>query len=162
MSGPTGGAGGGTERGRRRPKGPLVGTVRTGMVVAQAKKGVLVELGGTELLLARARYGAAADRIEALGYGDALTVEVVADPGQSGGAGLSRVAIERSVRQPRQIEGELRRRGFDLLLAPSDGSPPYPVVVLDRAEVEDLVGTVGRWFVGAPHRGVRFVVVEGP
>ncbi|QXC61919.1 hypothetical protein KSP35_03590 [Aquihabitans sp. G128] len=119
-----------------------------------------VELGGAELLLARSRWGAAADQIEAMGYGDALTVEVVADPG--GGTGLSRVAIERSVRQPRAIEGELRRAGPDLELVPADGSPPFTVVLLDRfaVEAEALAGRSGSWAVGAPHRAVRFVVAD--
>lgn len=147
---------------RRRPTGPPVGSIATGMVVGQAKRGVLVELGAAELLLPRSKYASATDRIEEMGYGDALTVEVVADPGQPGGAGLSRVGIERSVRQPRPIEGELRRDDAGVLLAPSDGSASIPVVLLDRGAVEVglLVGTSDQWMVGAPHRDRRFVVLD--
>lgn len=132
------------------------------MVVGQAKRGVLVELGSTEVLLPRARYGAAGDRIEELGYGDPLTVEVVADPSQPGGTSLSRVAIERSVRQPRPVDGELRRSDAGVVVVPADGSVPIPVVLLDRSTIDVglLVGTVDRWWVGAPHRDVRFVVLD--
>ena len=152
MSAPSGSP----RRGPRGPKGPPVGTILTAMVVGQGKKGVLVELGGAELPMARSRYGAAADRIEALGYGDALTVEVVADAG--GGTGLCRVAIERSVRQPREIEGVLRRRGADVELVPADGSSPFVVVLLDRVASAAELDRAGTWLVGAPHRGVRFVL----
>jgi hypothetical protein len=138
------------------PKGPAVGTVLTGMIVGQAKKGVLVELGAIELLLPRSRYGAAADRIEEAGYGEALTVEVVAGPDGSG-PGLTRVAIERSFRQPRSIDGVLRRQGSGFLLAPDDGGDAIAVLVLDRLDSDALVGTSTTWSVGAPYRGVRLV-----
>lgn len=144
-------------RGGGRPRGPKVGSILTGMVVSQAKRGVLVELGAAEVLLPRARYGTAADQIEAAGYGDALTVEVVADAGPAG-TGLSRVGIERSLRQPRPIVGRLERAGSGLALVPSDGSSTIPVVVLDVREPDALVGTEGTWSVGAPYRDLRFVV----
>lgn len=145
---------------RRGPTGPPVGTIRTGMVVGQAKKGVLVELRGTELLLGRARYGAAAGRIEEAMYGDGLTVEVVADPGAPGGTALSRVGIERSVRQPRRMEGTLVRDGSSFTLVPSDGAPPFPVEVLDDREPARLLGRASWWAVGAPYRDRRFVVLD--
>jgi len=126
------------------------------MVVGEAKKGVLVELGSIELLLPRPRYGAAADQIEAAGYGAALTVEVVAASDGSGVA-LTRVPIERSLRQPRAVDGTLQRSGTGFLLVPSDGSPSFAALVLDRLAPDDLVGTERRWLVGAPHRGLRLV-----
>lgn len=156
MSGP----GGRSARGRR-PGGPKVGSILTGTVVGQAKRGVMVELGSTEVLLPRARYGAGADRLEGAGYGDAVTVEVVADPSSPGGSGLSRVGIERSLRQPRPIEGTLRRKGLAFELIPADGSAGFDVVLLDRFQAEGLVGRVATWSVGAPHRGVRFVLTDG-
>ncbi|WP_421120155.1 hypothetical protein ACE2AJ_02080 [Aquihabitans daechungensis] len=154
MAGRRSGAGSG---GGGRPKGPKVGSILTGMIVGQAKKGVMVELGSTEILLPRAKYGAAADRIEESMYGDALTVEVVADQ-QSGGVGLTRVGIERSLRQPREIAGRLRREGAGFVLVPDDGSGPIDVVVLDRTDVDDLVGDRTSWMVGATYRDRRFVV----
>ncbi len=140
-----------------RPKGPKVGSILTGMIVGQAKKGVMVELGSTELLLPRAKYGAAADRIEESMYGDALTVEVVADQ-QSGGVGLTRVGIERSLRQPRPITGRIRREGAGFVLVPDDRSGPMDIVVLDRTDADDLIGEVRPWLVGATYRGRRFAV----
>jgi len=134
-----------------------VGSILTGMIVGQAKKGVMVELGATELLLPRAKYGAAADRIEESMYGDALTVEVVADQ-QSGGVGLTRVGIERSLRQPREIAGRLRREGAGFVLVPDDGSEPIDVVVVDHADVDELVGDTATWLIGATYRDRRFVI----
>lgn len=157
MTAPTGRPGGGRRSG---PKGPPVGTIRTGMVVGQAKKGVLVDVRGTELLLARARFGAAAAQIEEAMYGDGLTIEVVADPGAPGGSALSRVGIERSVRQPRRIEGILVRDGSSFRLAPSDGSSPFAVEVLDHLEPTRLLGRQAAWAVGAPYRDRRFVVLD--
>ncbi|CAN5429183.1 hypothetical protein BH10ACT1_BH10ACT1_16340 [soil metagenome] len=156
MSGRSSPPGGGRRRG-----GPTVGAVVTGTIVGQAKRGVLVELGAVEVLLPRSRYGAASDRIEEAGYGDALTVEVVAEPGQPGGTGLSRVGIERSLRQPRAIAGTIRRQGLGFELVPADGAAAFAVVLLDRFAAEELVGRPGDWLVGAPHRDVRFVLVDG-
>ena len=138
-----------------RPKGPKVGAILTGMIVGQAKRGVMVELGSTEILLARPKYGAASDRIEESGYGDPLTVEVVAAPDQPGGTGLTRVGIERSFRQPRTIDGQLRREGAGFALVPADGSTPFAVLVLDRLDPDGLVGVPRAWSVGAPYRGIR-------
>jgi hypothetical protein len=135
-----------------------VGSILTGIIVGEAKRGVLVELGTVELLLPTARFGAAKDRIEAAGYGDALTVEVVVDASQPGGVGLGRTGIERSIRQPRAIGGRLRRQGAGVELVPSDGSEPFAVVVLDQLAVEALVGPERSWWVGAPYRGHRFVL----
>lgn len=146
-------------RGSGRPRGPAVGSILTGMIVGQAKKGVMVELGSVEVLLPRSRYGAASDRIEEAGFGDALTVEVVADAGP-GGIGLTRIGIERSLRQPRPIPGALRRQGRGLALVPDDGTGAFAVVVLDRADPDSLTGAVRTWLVGAAHRGVRFVLAE--
>lgn len=151
-----GGGGSRSNRGSRVPKGPKVGAILTGTIVGQTAKGVLVELGSSELLLARSRYGAAADRIEESGYGDALTVEVVAG-GPGDGPGLSRVGIERSLRQPRSIAGKLRREGGGFVLVPGDGSPAFAVSVLDLRDPDGLVGRSLEWSVGAPYRGVRFV-----
>lgn len=131
------------------------------MVVGEAKKGVLVELGSTELLLARSRWGAASDRIAEAGYGDALTVEVVADPGGEGTA-LDRVGIERSIRQPRAIDGTLRRQGSGFELCPADGSTAFAVIVLDRLQPDSLVGDERSWSVGAPHRAIRLVEPAPP
>jgi hypothetical protein len=151
---------------RRGPRPPrlAVGAILTGVVLGEAKRGVLVELGAVELVLPRSRYGAAADRIEGASYGAALTVEVVADPSGPGGVGLSRVGIERSVRQPRAIDGRLRRQGAGIELVPADGGDPFEVVLLDRAEPEVAAGAEGTWSVGAPYRGRRFVVadLDGP
>ncbi|MGN6693070.1 MAG: hypothetical protein ACTHN0_02750 [Aquihabitans sp.] len=144
------------KRGRGRPKGPAVGSILTVMVVGEAKKGVLVELGSHELLLPRSRYGAAGDRIEEAGYGTPLTVEVVAGPGGDG-VGLSRVSIERSFRQPRLMEGTLRRAGSGFVLAPGEGAQPFAVLVLDRLAPDELVGTERPWLVGAPYRDLRMV-----
>lgn len=116
----------------------------------------MVELGSSELLLARSRYGAAADRIEAAGYGDALTVEVIAG-GPGDGPALTRVGIERSLRQPRTISGRLRREGGGFVLVPDDGPPAFAVSVLDRRDPDGLAGPTRDWSVGAPYRGVRFV-----
>jgi hypothetical protein len=127
------------------------------MVVGEAKRGVLVELGTAELLLARSRWGAAADQIEAAGYGDALTVEVIAAPDQPGGTALTRVGIERSFRQPRAIDGVLHRRGNGFELRPVDGSEPFAVLVLDRLDPDALAGGERTWSVGAAHRGVRLL-----
>ncbi len=152
--------GSGRGRGGRGPKGPKVGSILTGMIVGQAKKGVMVELGSTEILLPRTKYGAAADRIEEAVYGDALTVEVVADQSRSNGIGITRVGIERSLRQPRSVDGRLERSGGGFQLVPSDGSEAFPVVVLDQADPDSLVGVEATWPVGAPHRGQRFAFVE--
>jgi hypothetical protein len=146
--------------GGRQPKGPKVGSILTGMIVGQAKKGVMVELGSSEILLPRTKYGAAADRIEEAMYGDALTVEVVADQSGPSGIGLTRVGIERSLRQPRSIDGRLERSGSGFRLVPSDGSDPFAVVVLDQADPDALVGTNLAWHVGAPHRDQRFAFLE--
>jgi hypothetical protein len=137
-----------------------VGTIATGMIVGQAKRGVLVELGASELLLPRSRFGAAGDRIEEATYGEPLTVEVVAEPGRPDATGLSRVGIERSVRQPRAIEGRLRRQGAGFELVPADGSEPFVVVLLDRADPEAVLGVERSWAVGAPYRDRRFVLPE--
>lgn len=145
------------QRSSGRPKGPAAGSILTGMIVGEAKKGVLVELGSSELVLPRSRYGTAADRIIESGYGDALTVEVVDAPGGAGGRTLDRVAIERSIRQPRPITGTLRRRGSGFLLEPADGADAFAVFVLDRFEPDALASTERRWLVGAPHRGIRFI-----
>jgi hypothetical protein len=127
------------------------------MVVGEAKKGVVIELGSTELLLARARWGAASDRIEEAGYGDALTVEVAAAPDQPGGTALTRVGIERSIRQPRVIDGSLHRKGSGFELRPADGSTPFAAVVLDRLDPDSLTGRERAWSVGAPHRDLRLI-----
>ncbi|MCU1369079.1 MAG: hypothetical protein JWO77_273 [Ilumatobacteraceae bacterium] len=127
------------------------------MFVGTAKKGVLVELGTTELLLARSRFGAASDRIEAAGYGDALTVEVVEAPDAPGGTALSRVGIERSIRQSRVIHGALHRKGSGFELRPADGSAPFAALVLDRLDPDALVGTDRPWSVGAPYRDIRMI-----
>jgi hypothetical protein len=136
----------------------VVGSIITGTIVGEAKRGVLVELGSAELLLPTARFGAAKDRIEAAGHGDALTVEVIVDAGQPGGVGLSRTEIERSVRQPRAIGGRLRRQGAGVELVPANGGEPFAVVVLDQLAVEALVGPERSWWVGAPYRAHRFVL----
>jgi hypothetical protein len=145
----------------RRTGGPAAGSIVTGLFVGEAKRGVLVELGTKELLLPRSRFGAAADRIEGAGYGDALTVEVVAAPDQPGGVALTRVGIERSIRQPRTMEGVLRRQGAGFELRPSDGSPPFAAVVLDHVDPGHLLGADRSWWVGAPHRGVRLLLTPG-
>lgn len=129
----------------------------TGMVVGTAKRGVQVEVGSTERILARTRYGAAAGRIDAMGYGDALTVEVVAASDQPGGLALSRIGVERSIRQAREIVGVLARQGSGLELRPSDGSIAFAVVVLDLLDPTALLGGERRWAVGAPYRGVRLI-----
>lgn len=149
---------------RRGPRVPRIapGTVATGMVVAEAKRGVLVEVKGVELLLPRSRFGAAADRIAEASYGTPLTVEVVAESGPDGGVGLSRTAIERSVRQPRPIAGHLRRSGSGVELVPTDGGEPLAVVLLDQPPGEALPGGARPFAVGAPYRGLRFVVLEAP
>ena len=134
----------------------------TGTIVGQAKRGVMVDIGSIEIVLPRSKFGAAADRIEGSGYGDALTVEVVADPSGPGGVGLTRVGIERSLRQPRPIDGRLERRGSGCVLTPSDGSPSFPVVVLDRSDLDAIAGGAATWLVGAPHRNVRFVTHAAP
>lgn len=147
---------------RGHPGRSPVGSIRTAIVVSQAKRGVVVELGAREMLLPRTRYGTAADHIEGVGYGDALTVEVVADPGRPGGIGLSRIGIERSLRQPRAIEGIVRRCGAVLELAASDGVAPVAVVIVDQQDVEGLLGTTRRWLVGSSFRDLRFLLVDGP
>jgi hypothetical protein len=127
------------------------------MIVGEAKRGVLIELGARELVLPRSRYGAGADRIEAAGYGEPLTVEVVAAPDQPGGIALTRVGIERAVRQPRRIEGALQREGTGFRLAPVDGSPAFAVLVLDHLDPSSLVGITRPWEVGAPYRDLRLI-----
>ena len=127
------------------------------MVVGTAKRGVQVEVGATERVLARTRYGAAAGRIDAMGYGEALTLEVVAAPDQPGGVALSRVGIERSIRQAREIDGVLARRGAGFELRPSDGSPAFAAMVLDVLDPGPLLGGERRWSVGAPYRGLRLI-----
>jgi hypothetical protein len=127
------------------------------MVVGTAKRGVQVEVGATERVLARTRYGAAAGRIDSMGYGDALTLEVVADPDQPGGVALSRVGIERSIRQAREIDGVLARSGTGFELRPADGSAAFAVVVLDVLDPGSLLGGEQRWSVGAPYRGLRLI-----
>lgn len=150
-------------QGRGRPKGPKAGSILTGMVVGEAKKGVLIELGSTEMLLARNRWGAASDRIEAAGYGDALTVEVIAAPDQPAGTALTRVGIERSFRQPRTIDGALHRQGGGFELRPADGSAAFAALVRDRLDPDSLVGEERSWAVGARHRDVRLIEpVGGP
>ena len=144
--------------GGRRP-GPKAGAIVTGVIVGQAKKGVLIELGSTELLLPRSKYGSAGDWIEEAGYGAAVTVEVVADPGTTGGTGLTRVGIERSLRQPRGIDGRIERAGGGWRLIPADGTPALPVIVLDHLDPDDLARTTTRWDVGAAYRDDhRFVL----
>ena len=125
--------------------GPKAGAIVTGIVVGQAKKGVLVELGSTELLLPRSKYGSAGDWIEDAGYGAAVTVEVVADPGTAGGTGLTRVGIERSLRQPRPIDGRIERAGGGWRLVPADGTAAFPVVLLDHLDPDGLARTTTRW-----------------
>lgn len=142
-------------QGSRRPKGPAVGTILTGMVVGEAKKGVLVELGSVELLLPRSRFGTSGDLLGEAGYGTAVTVEVVATP--EGGTALTRVGIDKSIRQPRTIVGTLRRSGAGFDLVPADGAERFAVVVLDRLTPDDLVGTERPWLVGAPHRDLRLI-----
>jgi hypothetical protein len=142
--------------GGRRP-GPKAGAIVTGTIVGEAKKGVLVELGSTELLLPRSRYGSAADWIDDAGYGAAVTVEVVADPGAPRGTGLTRVGIERSLRQPRTIDGRLERAGGGWRLVPADATPAFPVVPLDHLDPDALARTTTRWQVGAVYRDSRFV-----
>jgi hypothetical protein len=132
-----------------------VGTILTGMVVGEAKKGVLVELGSIELLLPRSRFGTSGDRLVEAGYGAAVTAEVVATP--EGGTALTRVGIDKSVRQPRPIEGVLRRQGSGLELVPLDGSAAFAVLVLDRLDPDALVGPPRTWEVGAPYRGIRLI-----
>lgn len=139
---------------------PAVGAILTGIVVGQAKRGVQVEVDGIELLLPRPRYGAAADRIEGASYGTPLTVEVVAEPTAPGGIGLSRIGIERSVRQPRALPGQIRRRGAGFELVPEGEAEPFVVILLDRADPEAFEGRAGTWMVGAPHRGLRMVLVD--
>lgn len=147
--------------GARGSTGKLeVGAFLTGMITSQAKRGVVVEVGSRELLLPRSRFGPAVDRIEACGYGDPLTVEVVADPGLKDGVGLTRLGIERSIRQPRAIEGTIDRDGRGFALRPADGSASFPVVLLDRFEVDHLLGAEATWLVGAPHRDRRFVLAD--
>ena len=120
----------------------------------------MVELGATEVLLARSRFGAAADQIEAAGYGDPLTVEVVADAASPGGIALSRVGIERSLRQPRAMGGRLARDGAAFTLVPLDGAPPLVVFPLDRLASAPLDPAVDRWLVGAVYRDRRFVLPD--
>ena len=121
----------------------------------------MVELGATEVLLARSRFGAAADQIEGAGYGDPLTVEVVADATSPGAIGLSRVGIERSLRQPRSMSGRLARDGAAFTLVSLDGVPPLVVFPLDRFTSEPLDPSVDRWLVGAVYRDRRFVLPDG-
>lgn len=148
------------QRGRGRgPAGPKVATIVTGTVVGQARKGITVQVGGAELLLPRSRWGAAVDRLEGAMYGDAVTVEVVAGGG-GGPAGLSRVAIERSIRQPRAFEGRMRVAGAACTLEPVDGSAPFAVHLLDVSDPTPFHGRSGTWLVGAPLLGVRFVLPE--
>lgn len=148
-------------RGRvRAPAGPKVGSILTGTVVGQARKGVMVQVRGAELLLPRSRWGAATDRLEDAMYGDAVTVEVVAGGGD-GPAGLSRVAIERSVRQPRAIDGRLQVAGAACTLEPADGSTAFAVHLLDVSDPSRFHDRIGTWLVGAPLLGVRFVTPEG-
>lgn len=150
------------QRGRGRgPAGPKVGSIVTGTVVGQARKGVTVQVGGAELLLPRSRWGAAVDRLEDAMYGDAVTVEVVAAGGGDGPAGLSRVAIERSVRQPRAIEGRMRVSATACTLEPAGGSSPFAVHLLDVVDPARFHDRTGTWLVGAPLLGVRFVVPDG-
>lgn len=144
--------------GARRPTGLQVGAILTGTIVGQAKKGVMVELGSTELLLPRSKYGAVADRIEEALYGDALTVEVVADPTHQSKVGLTRVGIERALRQPRPIEGRLARDGAGFVLTPADGSEPFAAFPVDTFDPDDLCQTTTSWLVSAPHRDRRFVL----
>lgn len=146
--------------GQGRSSRPTVGSIRTALVVGHARRGVVVELGDDEVLLPRTRYGTAADHIEGVGYGDVLTVEVVADPGRPGGIGLSRIGIERSLRQPRTIAGIVRRRDAGLELAASDGAAPFAVVILDHQDVEGIVATTRRWLVGASYRDLRFLLLD--
>ena len=142
---------------RRGSGGPKAGTLVAAMVVGTARKGVLVEIGGVELLLPRSRWGAAADRLEGASYGMAVTLEVVAGaPGSP--VSLSRLGVERSVRQPRAIEGRFR----DLdggRFEPADGSGPFAARILDRLGdgVGALDGRQGAWEVGAPLLGVRLI-----
>jgi hypothetical protein len=145
----------------RGPAGPKVGSILTGTVVGQVRKGVTVQVGGAELLLPRSRWGAAVDRLEGAMFGDPVTVEVVAGGGGDGPSGLSRVAIERTVRQPRAIDGRMRVAGAVCTLEPVDGSTPFAVHLLDVADASRFHDRTGTWFVGAPLLGVRFVTLEG-
>lgn len=127
------------------------------MVVGEAKKGVRIELGSTELLLPRSRWGAASDRIAEATYGTAVTVEIIEAPDQAGGTALSRVALDRSIRQPRRMDGQLRRRGSGFELVPADGSSAFRALVLDRLDPDSLVGGPRSWLVGALYRDLRLV-----
>ncbi|WP_426572805.1 hypothetical protein [Aquihabitans sp. McL0605] len=132
-----------------------MGTIVTGMVVGLVKRGVTVELGSAEGQLDRSRYGAA-DQLDEAVYGDALTVEVISNEG--GQIGLSRVAIDRSLRQPRPRSGRLEHRDGGLVLVPADGAEPFPVVVLDCRDPSALERQDRTWLVGAPVKGRQFVL----
>ena len=127
------------------------------MVVGTARKGVLVEVGAVELLLPRSRWGAAVDRLEGAGYGMAVTLEVVA--GADGTqVTLSRLGVERSIRQPRTIDGRFRALDGGRF-EPADGSAPFAARILDQLEggIGPLDGREGTWEVGAPLLGVRLI-----
>ncbi len=141
--------------GGRRPRGPKPGTLVTAMVVGQARKGVLLEVAGSEILLARSRWGAAADLLADAMYGQAVTVEVVAGaPGQP--VSLTRVGIERSLRQPRLIEGRFRLTDGGVF-EPADGTAPFAARILDQLDASPFDARAGVWSVGAPLLGVRLV-----
>lgn len=144
----------GRSRGRT---GPPVGSLRTGVVIGQAKRGVSLDLGGVDVVLERVRYGAAS-WIDDATYGTPLTVEVVEGRMGAVGPAVSRVGVERALRQPRSIAGTLGRSGGAWALVPSDGAAALPALVIDRLHLDDLDGRSGTWSVGAVHRGVRLVL----
>lgn len=149
---------------RSGPSGPKAGTLVTGIVVAQARKGVLVEVGGRELLLARTRWGAAADDLADASYGHPITVEVVAAGGGAGGAAggslaLTRIGVERSLRQPRTIEATFQLTDGGVLV-PLDGSDRFAARLLDEVDPGRFDGRQGSWAVGAPLLGVRLIALQ--
>ncbi len=122
----------------------------------------MVDVGGLDLLLPRSRWGAAVDRLEAVGYGDAVSVEVVA----GGGDGPPRRSVPRrrsSVRSASRgrSTGVLRVAGAACTLEPVDGAEPFAVHLLDVADPSGYHGRTGPWPVGAPLLGVRVVVIDG-
>lgn len=148
-------AGGGS---RNRGAGPKPGTLVTGTVVGQVRKGVLVEVGGTELLLPRSRWGVAADLLADAMYGQAVTVEVVAGaPGQP--VGITRVGVERSLRQPRLMEGTFHLADGGRF-EPADGSARFAARLLDQLDPSAGAGAAAgpaAWLVGAPFLGIRLI-----
>ncbi len=141
--------------GGRGPRGPAVGSIVTGMFVGEVKRGVTIEIGSIEAFLPKSRFGAA-DRLDEAMYGDPLTVEVVTN--DAGRIELSRVAIDRSMRQPRERVGSIERRDGGVVLVPADGGDTLPVIVLDRTDITALERTSRSWLVGAPLKGHQFVL----